>query len=121
MEHIFTEGHVTIHNKTDDENVKMTADLIYNCFEKKDTGIREAACQHRIEGLSTYMNLLYKTLIKYKDNPESKRYQGSLRNMLSRESKFAAFKRYYVREHLEDYPGLREYVILGKECIKRVL
>lgn len=110
LDHIFVEGHVKIHNKTDDENVKLTADLIYSCFEKKNTGIREAACQHRIEGLSTAMNVLYKTLIKYKQNPESKRYQNSLRTMLSRKSKFAAFKRYYVREHIEDYPNLQQYV-----------
>lgn len=110
LEHIFVEGHVKIHNKTNDENVKMTADLIYNCFEKKDTGIREAACQYRIEGLSTAMNVLYKTLEKYKQNPESRRYKNSLKTMLNRRSKFAAFKRHYVRVHLEDYPDLRQFV-----------
>lgn len=110
LDQIFVDGHVLVNNKTDDENVKMTADLIYNCFEKKDTGIREAACQHRVEALSTSMSVLYRTLKKYKDNPDSKRYQRSLSEMLNRESKFAAFKRHYVREHLSDYPDLEKMV-----------
>lgn len=33
-----------------------------NCFEKRNTGIREAACQHRIERLAEAINILYKTL-----------------------------------------------------------
>lgn len=110
LDHIFVAGHVQVHNKIEDEDVQLTADLIQNCFEKTNTGIREAACQHRIDGLSETMNVLYKTLSKYKDNPESLRYKKSLKEMLSRKSKFAAFKRFYVREHLEDYPDLIEYV-----------
>lgn len=110
LDHVFMNGHVEVHNKTEDEKVIMTADLIQNCFEKKNTGIREAACQHRVNKLSETMNVLYKTLKQYKDNPDEERYQRSLRGMLSRKSKFAAFKRYYVREHLDDYPELKEYV-----------
>lgn len=110
LDHVFMNGHVKVHNKTEDEKVVMTADLIQNCFEKTNTGIREAACQHRVNKLSETMNVLYKTLKQYKDNPDEERYQRSLRGMLSRGSKFAAFKRYYVREHLEDYPELKEYV-----------
>lgn len=104
------DGHVQVNSKTEDENVVMTADLIYNCFEKTNTGIREVACQHRIDGLAKAMNVLYKTLSNYKLNPKSKRYQGSLREMLKRGSQFAAFKRYYVRAHLNDYPELEEFV-----------
>ena len=63
-----------------------------------------------VNKLSETMNVLYKTLKQYKDNPDEERYQRSLRGMLSRGSKFAAFKSYYVREHLEDYPELKEYV-----------
>ena len=110
LEHVFKDGHVEVHNKTADKEVVMTADLIQNCFEKTNTGIREAACQHRIDKLSESMNVLYKTLKQYKDNPSVERYQKSLRGMLSRKSKFAAFKRYYVREHLTDYPELAKYV-----------
>lgn len=112
LDHIFVNGHVQVHNTTAELKSIMTADLIENCFEKTSTGIREAACQHRVNKLSTTMNILYKTLKKYKDNPNSDRYKETLQYMLSRESSFAAFKRYYVRTHIEEYPDLKSFVSL---------
>lgn len=110
MDHIFQNGHVEIHSNSEDEAVKMTADLIQTCFELRNTGIREAACQHRVDELAETMSILFKTLKKYKDHPEAQRYKRSLNNMLSRSSQFAAFKRSYVRRHLGDYPELENMV-----------
>lgn len=93
LEQMYIEGHVLVHNITDEETARMTADLIQNCYEKKNTGIREAACQHRVDALA-----------------ESMRYRRSLCAMLDRKSKFAAFKRYYVRQHLDVYPKLKDFV-----------
>ena len=104
------DGHVQVKGQGD-ESVVLTADLIENCFEKTNTGIREAACQHRINKLSDTMNILYKTLKKYKEYPDREHYQRSLKEMLSRKSQFAAFKRFYVRKHIEDYPGLEKYIL----------
>lgn len=106
LKHVFVNGHVKIYSAPEDEQGQMTADLIENCFEKKDTGIRIAACHHRIKELSNTMNIFYKTLEKYKQSPASARYQKSLNQMLNRESPFAAFKRNYIREHISDYLGL---------------
>ena len=59
-----------------------------------------------VNKLSETMNVLYKTLKQYKDNPDEERYQRSLRGMLSRGSKFAAFKRHpsmesvFIRHHM---------------------
>lgn len=89
----------------------MTADLIQNCFEKRNTGIREAACQHRVDKLAESMNILYKTLEKHKKYPGAERYRRSLKSSLSRNSIFASFKRDYVRRHIEDYPDLEEFLI----------
>lgn len=89
----------------------MTAELIQDCFEKRNTGIREAACQHRINRLSDEMNVLYKTLEKHKKDPELQRYKRSLKATLSRTSIFAAFKRNYVRKHIMDYPDLEEFLV----------
>lgn len=108
LEHILTEGHVSITPVAKNEIVEQTADLIQNCFEKKNTGIRELACQYRVEKLSETMNVFYKTLQKYKTNPESKRYWKCLKVFLNRKSEFAAFKRYYLKTHLKDYPALEE-------------
>lgn len=112
--HVFYDGHVKIHSKSEEEKAQTTADLIENCFEKRDTGIRVAACQHRIRELSNTMNLFYKILKRYKERPDEIRYQRSLKQMLSRESQFAAFKRNYIREHLSDYPGLEDFISRGK-------
>lgn len=111
---VFSDAHVKIETLFDDEKTKMTAQLIEECFEKRNTGIREAACDYRVKELSRDMNILYKTLAKYKKNLDSKRYRSSLESMLSRESAFAAFKRGYVRNHLEDYPELESYVSLSE-------
>ena len=62
LEQCYEEGHVNVHNIVDEERAIMTADLIQECFEKRNTGIREAACQHRIECLANEMNVLYKIL-----------------------------------------------------------
>lgn len=110
MDHIFRDGHVEIHSKLQDEKVQMTADLIQTCFELRNTGIREAACQYRIKELAETMSILFKTLKRYKENPEAQRYKRSLKEMLSRSSQFAAFKRNYVRKHLGDYPGLENLI-----------
>lgn len=106
----YVNGHVSVHSINEDENSIMTADLIESCFEKRNTGIREVACQHRIDKLATTMNILYKTLHSYKMNPDSKRYQRSLKEMLGRKSKFAAFKRSYVKNHIVDYPELEDFL-----------
>ncbi len=108
LEQCYEEGHVSVHNIVDEELAIMTADLIQECFERRNTGIREAACQHRIGRLADEMNVLYKILEKHKKNPELLRYKRSLRATLSRNSIFAAFKRNYVRKHILDYPDLEE-------------
>ena len=111
LEQCYEKGHVKVHSIVDEECSTMTAELIQDCFEKRNTGIREAACQYRIDRLTESMNILYKTLENYKRYPESKRYLRSLKISLSRKSVFAAFKRNYVREHIKDYPKLKDFLV----------
>lgn len=110
LEQCYENGHVNVHSVVDEECAIRTAELIQECFEKRNTGIREAACQHRIDNLSATMNILYNNLEKHKKNPESERYMKSLRASLRRTSEFAAFKRNYVRQHLIDYPELKDFL-----------
>jgi hypothetical protein len=95
---------------SDDSKSVLTAQLIYETFNQKNTGIREAACDMRMKALTEDMNNLYRELEKYKHNPESKRNCRVIKVLLKRESAFAAFKRGYVRERLDEYPGLAECV-----------
>ncbi|MFR1832874.1 MAG: HNH endonuclease [Lachnospiraceae bacterium] len=111
IEQCYENGHVKVHNIVADECAAMTAELIQDCFEKRNTGIREAACQYRIDRLAEEMNVLYKTLEKHKRNPELQHYKRSLKAALSRTSIFAAFKRNYVRKHIGDYPALEEFLV----------
>ncbi len=113
LEHILEEGHVRVQAHMPEEkreNVEMTADLIQNCFEKCNQGIREAGCQERLRRLSNTMNMLYKTLGKLEEGKASGIDRKALRNILSREHEFAGFTRYYVRIHLERFPELKTFV-----------
>lgn len=111
LEQCYEEGHVNVHNIVNEERAIMTADLIQECFEKRNTGIREAACQHRIDRLVEEMNFLYKTLEKHKKDPEMQRCKRTLKATLSRSSIFSAFKRNYVRKHIKHYPDLEEFLV----------
>ncbi len=92
------------------DEARMTAELITNCFEQRNTGIREVQCEARFQRLADTMNALYVALGRYKENTTSQKYFRALRGMLMREYRFAAFTRYYVRTHLMDYPGLSDLV-----------
>ncbi len=74
-------------------------------FNLKNTGIRICAGELRLQELNKEMNKLYKYLEKLKENSESKEIRGILR----RESKFAAFKREYIRENAKYFPQLIQY------------
>ncbi len=111
LEQILTEGHICVRNLVDTPEARQTAKLLTECFEKTNTGIRIIECQTRINALNGTMNLLYKALEKYRQNPAGHNL-CVLRGMLSRTYKFAGFTRTYVRMHLADYPGLAEYVQL---------
>jgi hypothetical protein len=105
------EDEVTItENDDSDDTVKRTAMLVQEVFGKQDTGLRTYAIKERLEELQKEMNILYKSLDRYKKNPMSNATLRQLRILLGRESEFAAFKRSYVRNHSSEYPKLQEYV-----------
>lgn len=64
----------------------------------------------RLKELLKEMNLLFDNLEGLKKNPDSKFLLRKLKVLLKRESAFAAFKRCYVREHIEEYPQLKDYI-----------
>lgn len=90
---------------------EKTAQLITECFERTNTGIRLIECQTRVDALQKTMNTLFRSLDSYQKRP-TPRTLRVLRGMLSRSYKFAGFTRTYVREHLKDYPDLEEFVSL---------
>ena len=104
------DGHVQV--KALQPEGEKTAQLVTECFERANTGIRVVECQTRVDALQKTMNALFRSLNSYRKRP-TPRTLRALRGMLSRSYKFAGFTRAYVREHLEDYPQLEECVSLG--------
>ena len=89
---------------------ERTALLITEVFSLKNTGMRTYRSDQRLKLLQKEMNILYKQLEKLHRNPESKVIMQMIKSLLSRASAFAAFKRCYVREHVNEYPQLQKYV-----------
>lgn len=93
-----------------DEKIERTMELIWEVFNLKNTGMRIYKSDMRLKELQREMNLLFDNLEKLRKTPNSKFLLRKLRVLLKRDSAFAAFKRCYVREHLPDYPLLRDYL-----------
>ena len=96
---------------TSDTEANLTAELMYEVFNLKNTGMRIAQSADRLKWLSLEMNGFIGELERYKENPGSRYSQKMMRGYLKRESAFAEFKRAYVRKRLGEFPGLREYLI----------
>ena len=113
LNHIILDGRVSVEPAAGntDEDVMMTADLIQSCFNKDNTGIRTVQCKARYDRLAKTMNDLYCTLEKYHKDKGSTKYLRALKGMLKREHKFAAFTRHYIRQHLDVYPELQNFVV----------
>lgn len=69
-------GTVVVRPLTQDETVQKTAELIEECFEKTNTGIRTLECETRKKALKQTMGLLYQTLGKYRKTRRGKPYRS---------------------------------------------
>ena len=89
---------------------KLTAELLNEVYNQRNTGIRTAACEIRLQMLQKEMGKLYNMLIRYNNEPDSRLNNIYLRELLSRESAFASIKRSYVRNNLNRFPKLEVYL-----------
>lgn len=94
----------------EDTKAVLTAELVQEVFNRKNTGMRIYKSDMRLKELKKEMNLLYDSLECIKVNPDSKIAQRKLKALLRRESKFAAFKRDYIRENQDRFPQLLLYI-----------
>jgi len=109
IEPSFINNHVKVVPLNTTVEAITTAELITECFENVNTGIRTLERKVLINSLNATMNVFYKTLIEYKSNP-SQEILDELSTMLSRTYKFAGFTRAYVRANLATYPALANLV-----------
>ncbi len=114
IETVLCDGKVSVTTKGEiTPSATLTAELIYEVFNEMNTGIRTAACEVRIHEAQEEMTKLYRVLAHYRKFSESKQLDCLyLKALLSRESPFAAIKRGYIRNHLEEYPELESLLAL---------
>lgn len=108
------DGRVIVTALIDTVEAETTAALLTDCFELRNTGIRIADCDFRVNELKLTMDQLYRTLARLKTAqvPEHSRSLCSLRGMLDRSYKFAGFTRTYVRQYLTENPELAALITL---------
>lgn len=92
------------------EKAVLTAMLVGEVFNLKNTGMRVYKSEMRLQELTKEMNKLYDNLEELKKNPDSKVVLRKLRAILRRESAFAAFKRNYIRDNKDRFPQLMIYI-----------
>jgi len=91
------------HQKWKINPIKLTAELVYEVFNKKNTGMRIYRSDMRFHELNKEMNKLFDTLDELTVAPSSAFAHRKLQALIRRESRFAAFKRCYIRENAAEY------------------
>lgn len=86
-----------------DEDAKMTAELVTEVFNKTNSGMRIYKSNMRFDELNREMNKLYTILEELSKNERSGFLLKQLQVLIRRESRFAAFKRCYIRENAKKY------------------
>lgn len=89
--------------ESQDYDAKMTAELVTEVFNMKNSGMRVYKSDLRFRELNKEMNKLYDTLDELGDNSNSVFALKKLKALIRRESRFAAFKRCYIKEHMVKY------------------
>ena len=87
----------------EDEDAKMTAELVTEVFNKTNSGMRVYKSNMRFDELNREMNKLYTILEELSKNERSGFLLKQLQVLIRRESRFAAFKRCYIRENAKKY------------------
>lgn len=96
----------------DENNGKavLTAQLVTEVFNLNNTAMRVYKSEMRFQELNQEMNKLYDAIEELEDHPDLKVALRKLKALLRKESRFAAFKRNYIRDNQQKYRKLLEYI-----------
>lgn len=97
-------------NDSSNSKAVLTAELVREVFTLNNHSMREYKTEMRYQELAQEMNKLYDSIEEFEAYPESGVARRKVKALLRRESRFAAFKRNYVRENQMKYPRLLEYI-----------
>lgn len=89
--------------KEENLQVVLTAELIMEVFHLKNTGMRVYKSEMRFQELNQEMNKLYHSIEELRNNPTSKFALRKFKALLRRESRFAEYKRTYIKENQKNY------------------
>ena len=96
----------------EDEVAILTAKLVNDVFNTRNTGMRVNASEYRTKALNLEMDKLYASLEELKHCPDSTFAIKKVNALLRKETCFAAFKREYVRIKIGEYPQFSDLVEL---------
>ena len=88
---------------SEDYDARMTAELVTEVFNITNSGMRVYKSDFRFKELNKEMNKLYDTLEELDQTPNSAFALKKLQALIRKESRFAAFKRCYIRENKKQY------------------
>ncbi len=91
-----------------DPKAVLTAELVNEVFNLRNTGMRVCKSEMRYQELTMEMNKLYDSIEEIQENPDSRIAMRKLKALLRKESKFAAFKRNYIRDNADSFGALME-------------
>lgn len=94
-----------------DSKAVLTSELVYEVFNKKNSGMRTIKSAMRLDLLKKEINLLLDCLEELQVSETNTIVLRKLKALLDRKTAFAAFKRCYVRDRLKDYPELADFVL----------
>lgn len=107
---LLEDGQVKVKPLLNEDTVVMTAALVSEVFCADNTSLRDYKSDMRLQKLNQEMNILYDSLEELRAYPQSQAIVKKLQALLRKESAFAAFKRFYVRMKLGQYPQLADYI-----------
>lgn len=96
-----------------DEQAVETSKLIYEVFNKKNTGMRERSNDFRFKALQEEMTIFFNNLEKYRKEKDFFSLRV-LKEKLKRKSRFAAFKRNYIRKNIKKYKEFEKLLETGE-------
>lgn len=112
IQFLYTDDNIDVKPLDDHEETQMTAQLVDEVFNLRNTGMRVIKSAQRMKALQREMNIFFNELKRYQEN-KSETNKRRVVVRLKRSAAFAAFKRSYVRNK-DEYAELQEYVSLIK-------
>lgn len=111
LEFRINSGNVVVSTKDNKgEESGVTAELMNEVFNKKNIGMRVYSSKVRVNEFYQEMNVFLDCLEKYKKDQTSSISRRMLKGLLAKSSRFAKFKRSYIKDYEKNDEQLLELI-----------